>query len=64
MELTLREGPQAIKIDSSLEGFDDVVGEAARVARERGLTLNPVTLANLSAMGFIQTSGDGEEVLS
>ncbi len=64
MELTLREGPQAIKIDSSLEGFDDVVGEAARVARERGLTLNPVTLANLAAMGFVQTSGDGEEVPS
>ena len=64
MELTLREGRKAIKIDSSLEGFDDVVGEAARVARERGLTLNPVTLANLAAMGFVHTSQDGEEVLS
>ncbi len=64
MELTLREGRKAIKIDSSLEGFDDVVGEAARVARERELTLNPVTLANLAAMGFVHTSQDGEEVLS
>ena len=64
MELTLREGRRAIKVDSSLEGFDDVVGKAARVARERGLTLNPVTLANLAAMGFVHTSEDGEEVPS
>ena len=63
MELTLREGRRTIRIDSSLEGFDDVVGEAARVARERGLTLNPVTLANLAAMGFVHASGEGEEVL-
>ncbi len=64
MELTLREGRQTIKIDSSLQGFDDVVGEAARVARERGLTLNPVTLANLAAMGFVHASGEGEEISS
>ncbi len=64
MELTLREGRQAIRIDSSLEGFDDIVGEAARVARKRGLTLNPVTLANLAAMGFVEASEDKEEVPS
>ncbi|MDE0044828.1 MAG: hypothetical protein OXU19_03050 [bacterium] len=64
MELTLREDRQTIKIDSSLQGFDDVVGEAARVARERGLTLNPVTLANLEAMGFVHAPVEGEEILS
>lgn len=64
MELTLREGRRTIKVDSSLEGFDEVVGEAARVARERGLTLNSVTLANLAAMGFVDASGEGEEISS
>ncbi len=62
MELTLREGRQTIKVDSSLQGFDDVVGEAARVARERGLTLNSVTLANLAAMGFVHASPESGEV--
>lgn len=62
MELTLREGRQTIKVDSSLQGFDDVVGEAARVARERGLTLNSVTLANLAAMGFVHAPEEGEEM--
>ena len=61
MELTLRDGRKTIKVDSSLQGFDDVVGEAARAARERGLTLNAVTLANLAAMGFVHASqGSGE----
>ena len=64
MELTLRDGRQTIKIDSSLQGFDDVVGEAARVARERGLTLNSVTLANLAAMGFVHASEESEEIPS
>ncbi len=64
MELTLREGRRAIRVDSSLEGFDDIVGEAARIARKRGLTLNPVTLANLAAMGFTHPSEDPGEASS
>ncbi len=60
MELTVREGNRAIKVDSSLEGFDDIVYSAVSAARERRLQLNSVTLANLAAMGFVHDA-DGEE---
>lgn len=60
MELTVREGNRAIKVDSSLEGFDDIVHLAVNAARERRLQLNSVTLANLAAMGFIYDANGGE----
>ena len=60
MELTVREGKRAIKVDSSLEGFDDIVHLAVNAARERRLQLNSVTLANLAAMGFLYNADGGE----
>ncbi|MFO1160050.1 MAG: hypothetical protein U1E60_14505 [Reyranellaceae bacterium] len=45
-------GGRAVKIDSSLDGFHDVVERAAHAAGETGLTLNEATRANLRAMGI------------
>jgi hypothetical protein len=45
-------GGRTVKIDSSLEGFHDVVERAAHAAGEAGLTLSEATRANLKAMGI------------
>jgi hypothetical protein len=53
MQLTVGSaGGRAVKIDSSLGGFHDVVERAARAAGETGLTLSEATRANLRAMGI------------
>ncbi len=53
MQLTVGStGGRTVKIDSSLDGFHDVVERAARAATEAGLTLNEATRANLRAMGI------------
>jgi hypothetical protein len=51
MQLELRSGWTRVRLDSRIEGFTELVDEAARAARCRGLTLNAATLANLSALG-------------
>jgi hypothetical protein len=50
MELTLRDDKTTIKLDSRLEGFLAIVVRAARVARERQIPLNQITLSNLQAL--------------
>lgn len=45
-------GGRTVKIDSSLDGFHDVVERAAHAAGETGLTLSEATRANLRAMGI------------
>jgi hypothetical protein len=45
-------GGRVVKIDSSLDGFHDVVERAARAAGDTGLTLSEATRANLRAMGI------------
>jgi len=45
-------GGRTVKIDSSLDGFHDVVERAAHAAGETGLTLSEATRANLKAMGI------------
>jgi hypothetical protein len=53
MQLTVGSaGSRTIKIDSSLDGFHDVVEQAARAAGKTGLTLSEATRANLRAMGI------------
>jgi hypothetical protein len=53
MQLTVGStGGRTVKIDSSLEGFHDVVERAAHAAGETGLTLSEATRANLKAMGI------------
>jgi hypothetical protein len=46
------EGGRALKIDSALEGFYDIVERAARAAEEKGIVLSAATRANLRSMGI------------
>lgn len=50
MELILKDTKATIKLDSRLDGFRDVIIKAARVARERRIPLNQITLSNLKAL--------------
>jgi hypothetical protein len=50
MEMTLRDDKTTIKLDSRLEGFMGIVVRAARIARERRIPLNQITLSNLKAL--------------
>ena len=45
-------GGRTLKIDSSLDGFHDVVERAAQAAGQTGLTMSEATRANLRAMGI------------
>jgi hypothetical protein len=53
MQLTLRgsEGC-AIRLDSTLAGFDRVLGEASRAAIAKALSMDAATRANLAALGL------------
>ena len=50
MELKLRSGRTRIRLDSRLDGFDEVMRRAVNAANEQGLDLDPVTLANLRTL--------------
>lgn len=52
MQLDLGAGKTHIKLDSRIEGFDDLVRRAATVATERHLELSPATVSNLQALGI------------
>ena len=53
LQLTLR-GPngRAIRVDSTLDGFDDVLRRATGAAARNELPLDPATEANLAALGL------------
>jgi hypothetical protein len=62
MQLTVGSpGGRTVKIDSSLDGFHDIVERAALAAQTAGLTLSDATRANLKAMG-ITVAGQEEKV--
>lgn len=62
MQLTVGSaGGRAVKIDSSLDGFHDVVERAAYAARGVDLSLSDATRANLRAMGIL-VGGQEEKV--
>ncbi|CAN5713973.1 hypothetical protein BH11PSE3_BH11PSE3_18660 [soil metagenome] len=46
-------GARAVKVDSSLEGFHDVVERAAAAAEAGGVALTDATRANLRSMGIV-----------
>ena len=52
MQLDLRAGGARLRLDSRIEGFDQVVRRAAEVAAARGLALNEATWSNLQALGI------------
>ena len=52
MQLDLGGGGARLRLDSRIDGFDQVVRHAAIVAAARGLELNEATAANLQALGI------------
>ena len=52
MQLELGAGGSRVRLDSRIEGFDQVVRHAAAVAAARGLALNEATFSNLEALGI------------
>lgn len=48
-------GGRVVKVDSSLDGFHDIVERATRAAEAKGLELSEATRANLRAMGISVT---------
>ena len=52
MQLVLKGDDGVVRVDSRLDGFDDVLRRTAAAADAAGLDLDPVTRANLEATGF------------
>lgn len=51
MQLVLKGDGRVVRIDSRLDGFDDVLRRSAAASAEAGLPLDPVTRANFEAAG-------------
>lgn len=62
LQLTLRGMGRTIRIESTLPGFDDIVGRAAKAAVAARLPLDAATLGNFQALGidtdFVRQSAD------
>ena len=58
MQLRLAGGGKRLRIDSSLEGFGDIVVRAARNARENGIEMAPTTEENLRSLGRLAPTGE------
>ncbi|MGQ3298538.1 hypothetical protein [Reyranella sp.] len=54
-------GGRLVKVDSSLEGFHDIVARAAEAAEATGVALGDATRANLRSMGIV-VAGQEETV--
>lgn len=52
MQLDLGAGGARLRLDSRIEGFDQLVRRAAEMAAARDLELSDATLANLEALGI------------
>lgn len=52
MHLRLQGAGRRLGFDSHLDGFGDIVGQAARAAFDRRLELHPTTAENLQSMGI------------
>ena len=50
LELELRGGDVRLVVSSALDRFDAVVAEAVQAANDRGIALEPATLANVEAL--------------
>lgn len=57
MQLNVTDGLRKLKIESTLEGFKEVVARVIGEARRRGIELSPTTRNNLRPLGL---SVDGE----
>jgi hypothetical protein len=52
MQLDLAAGAAAIRLDSRLDGFNQLVERSALAAAARGIAMSPATAANLQALGI------------
>ncbi len=52
MELTLRSGRRTLRVDSRLDGFTEVVRQAAAAASDACLHLDMPTVSNLATLGI------------
>lgn len=58
MQLTIKGQGCSVRMESTIDRFDEVAERAARAARDRGLALDRATLDNLAHLG-IDTGGPG-----
>ena len=60
MQLVLRGAGKgsAIRMDSHLPGFDDIVAKVYAAAQQRGLSMEPATAANLAHLGLGEDGGE------
>ena len=58
MQLRLAGGGKRLQIDSSLEGFTDIVVRAARIARQNGVEMAPTTEENLRTLDRLAPTGE------
>lgn len=58
MQLSLVGGGQAIRVDSKVDGFRDILDRATRAAAANGVALDEVTAANMAALDRL-----GEEAI-
>ena len=52
MQLQLGAGRLRLRLDSRIDGFEELLARAARAAAVRGIELDAATLANLEALGI------------
>jgi hypothetical protein len=52
MELKLRSGRRTLRVDSRLDGFTEVVRQAAAAASDACLHLDTPTVSNLAVLGI------------
>ena len=57
-QLDIKGQRSTLRIDSTLDGFSDIVARAVREARKHGVELSPTTIENLDPLG-IESAGDG-----
>ena len=61
MTLALEARGTRLNIDSNLPGFERIAALAAAAARANGLKLGPVTVSNLTALGFDAKAPPGRQ---
>ena len=52
MQLRIRNSNRVVRLDSTLQGFSDIVARAAKEAAQRNITLSEPTLDNMRALGI------------
>lgn len=51
LQLTLRGGGRSVRLESSIDGFDEIVRRAAVAAQANGVSLDPTSAGNLLDLG-------------